>query len=150
MVRLSRTFNKIDLRGKIPQLIQYFTSKRNILAVYLYGSYGTEYQTPLSDVDLALLFIAGTKITFEEQLNLAGDISDIVQEDDVNLLFLNEVPVTMQFEVLLTGRLIFKRDHDQVCDFVEQVLKRYGDYQIDLREFYREYDESLREEYLGG
>jgi predicted nucleotidyltransferase len=46
----------IDISSKLPDLIAALADMPGLAAVYLYGSYGTPYQTPLSDVDLALVF----------------------------------------------------------------------------------------------
>jgi len=56
----------------------------------------------------------------------------------------------LKSEVLTNGKILFERDREPVCDFLEQVLKEYGDFRIDLKQFYREYDEALREKYSDG
>lgn len=150
MVRLNKKLNKIVIDDKIPELQKFFAERDEILAVYLYGSYGTEYQTKMSDVDMAVLLIPAALTTLDYQLELSAQIAEIIKEEDLDLLILNSASIVMKFEVLSTGKLLYERDHDQVCDFLERVLKEYGDFQIDLKQFYREYDEALREKYSNG
>ena len=149
MVRLSRNKNMIDIEPHMDTLKRYLLDREDVAAALLFGSYGTQFQTPLSDVDLAVLFKAGQKITLERELSILADLSDITGEEDINLLVLNKAPLTLQFEVLLTGRVLIKKDFF-LEDFHEYVCKRYIDYKIDLDQFNKDYDAALREVYLGG
>lgn len=149
-MRLSKKIAMINIDDRIPQLIQYFSRQEEILAAYLYGSYGTKYQTPLSDVDLALLFLPRTKLTARRCGEIISDIIDIANEEDINVVILNEANLLIQFGVLSTGRVLFVRDRGKLADFIERILKLYGDFQIDMKEFYREYDQGLREEFSKG
>lgn len=149
MVRLNRKLEKIDIEDNIPILVEFFKSREEILAVYLYGSYGSEYQTNLSDVDIAVLVSDSVRADLAYQLDLSAQMADIIREEDIDILILNTASIVMQFEVLSTGKMLFERDHELFCDFLERVLKEYGDFQIDLREFYCEYDEALRKKAYG-
>ncbi len=144
MVRLGTKLEKINIEDKLPALKEFIGSRNEILAAYLFGSYGTEFQTNLSDVDLAVLVSNSVRPDLAYQLALSSRLADILQEEDLDVVILNNASVVMQFEVLSTGRLLYERDHELVCDFLERVLKEYGDFQIDLRQFYRDYDDALR------
>lgn len=78
-----------------------------------------------------------------------ADFSAITGEEDNDLLVLNKTSLALQFEVLLTGRVLIKKGVYPE-DFHEYVCKRYADYKIDLDQFNRDYDAALREEYLNG
>ncbi len=147
MTRLSKKKNKINIEPHMDKIKQYFLGSTDIAAALLFGSYGTKYQTPLSDVDMAILFLPGQKISLDRELVILSDLSIITGEEDINLVILNKAPLTLQFEVLLTGNVLFKKD---LCleDFHEYVCKRYADYKIDLDQFNRDYDSALRGVYL--
>jgi uncharacterized protein len=149
MVRLSKNREKINIDSHLGKVRNYFSNRRDVAAAFLFGSYGTQYQTPLSDVDIAVLFIPGEDVNIETELKILADLADITEEDDINLVVLNKVPLTLQFEVLATGRLLEKKDL-YLEDFHEYVCKRYADFKIDLDQFNSEYDAALREVYLGG
>ena len=144
MVRRKESAEMINIAEHIPALRSFLENDPRVLAAYLYGSYGTEYQTPLSDVDLAVLLKRDVALPLQEELLLASELAGIAQEDDLNLLILNKAPITIQFRVISTGRPIFVRDKIAVADFVEWVLKIYGDYSIDLREFARDQEAYLK------
>jgi|ADurb_Total_1013_FD_contig_41_758142_length_599_multi_5_in_0_out_0_1 predicted nucleotidyltransferase len=149
MARLSAKLNKIKIEDKLPALEEFLGSRKEILAVYLFGSYGTEYQTNLSDIDLAVLVSGSVTPDLAYQLDLSAQLADIMQEEDIDVVILNTASVVMQFEVLSTGKLLFERNHELVCDFLERVLKEYGDFQFDLKQFYYDYDDALRKKAYG-
>lgn len=140
----------IDIEPHLEELCAYLTQNRDIAAAYLYGSYGTAAQTPLSDVDLAILFFSHAKRDLKRVMEIESELSKICQTEDINLLVLNEAPVLIQHRVISTGRIIHERDPKTVNDFHEAVFKRYADFMPDYLTFCREYDRSLQEAYNGG
>jgi predicted nucleotidyltransferase len=142
----------INIERRLPALHQYLAENPDIVAAYLYGSYGTAVQTVLSDVDLGILLRRGLQHDFRRYLNIQSAVIDIAGEEDVNVVILNSVPVVLQHEILATGRLLYERSRnaEEHWDFIEQVIKRYPDFAFDFQAFCREYDRSLREAYLHG
>ena len=49
----------IDVEAYLPDLRAYLERLNGLVAAWIYGSYGTPYQTPLSDLDMALVFQPG-------------------------------------------------------------------------------------------
>ncbi len=147
-MRLARKADKLNIDACIPCLVKYLEQQDDVLAAMIYGSYGTAYQTPLSDVDLALLFHQDRRPSVERILALEAGIASVCQEDDINVLILNDVDVMLQFRVLDTGRLIYERDPSALCEFREYVFKVYGDFSPFYRASSREYDSALREAYV--
>jgi predicted nucleotidyltransferase len=149
MGRLSKNKNKINIEPQVEEIEQYFLNRQDVAAALLFGSYGTQYQTPLSDLDIAVLFMPGQQISLNRELSMLSDLSTITGEEDINLVVLNKAPLTLQFEVLLTGNVLAKKDF-YLEDFHEYVCKRYADYKIDLDQFKKDYDSALREVYPSG
>ncbi|MDN5348332.1 MAG: uncharacterized protein PWP65_1896 [Clostridia bacterium] len=148
MVRLSRKLDMITLSDEqLQAMVKYIIKQRDILGFYLYGSYGTELQTPLSDLDLAVLPMPGSRLDLQRELEIWSELAHIGKNDDINLINLGEVPVTLQMRVLQTGRLLFSRDDALLADFKERVIRRYCDFAPDLKAFYRDFDAGLREEF---
>lgn len=147
-MRLDQNPRMINISRQLPDLEHYFAGNDLIVAAFLFGSYDTRYQTPLSDVDLAVLTKKPT--SSEEELDFFTAISRILQEDDINVSFLQKTDLPMQYKILSTGRLLYCNDPILLADFTERVTKLFCDFQIDLQRFYNEYDQALREEYLHG
>lgn len=148
-MRVSRKLSPIILdETQILGFIKYCQERGDVLALYLYGSYGTPYQTALSDVDLAVLPMPKVRWDIQRELEISSDLAEIGRNDDINTVNLRQVPVTLQFKVIETGRLLFCRDQELLADFIAGVILRHADFSIDLAAFYRDYDAALREEFL--
>lgn len=148
-VRISVPTSPIVVKEEqLGEMARHCETERDILALYLYGSYGTPYQTALSDVDLAVLPMPGAKWDWRRELEVQDSLSGMGGSDDINVVNLRAVPVTLQFRVLETGRILYVRDPTSLADFVEEVIIRHADIAPDLEVFRREYDLALREEFL--
>lgn len=148
-MRLSRDIFQIHLsQEQLEEMVRYCKEQPDILALYLYGSYGTPYQTPLSDVDLAVLPVPGAHWDLDRELEVHSRLSNIGRSDDINVVNLRAVPVTLQFRVLETGRALYVRDQEALADFTASAIVRHADFAPDLASFYRDWDAALREEFL--
>jgi predicted nucleotidyltransferase len=138
----------IDVEPYLDDLRRYLEDLDGLVAAWIYGSYGTPEQTPLSDLDLALLFQTGRVPEFERQLEIYARIPEILHEDDdISVTILNRSPVLFQMRVLQTGRQLVCRDPLALADFVEFVISRHADYIVDHRRFTQDYDQALVERY---
>jgi len=126
----------LNVDKKFPELISFFKTRDDIVAVWIVGSYGTKYQTENSDIDLAILF--SKEISFFDELDLEVQICDILQTDKVDIINLNKAPLTLQFKAISEGREIIKKDPIKVADFEEVVLDLYQDHEYFYRIFYKE------------
>lgn len=147
MRKLRETSHPIDVDERIPVLVDRLGREPGLVAVILYGSYGTERQDALSDVDLALVFRKDAQPRAADRLRLTGLVIDLLDEDEVSLTFLGRAPLPFQHEVLRTGRPILVRDDEAFADFRERVVSRYCDFIVDYRMILADYDEGLRLEY---
>lgn len=149
MARLSKTLKTIEVDNRMDELRSYFFDHPEVAAAFLFGSYGTVYQNPLSDLDIAILLKPESDMSTAAFLGISCDVTGILGEEDVNVVILNTVPITLQHEILSTGRLLCKKGF-YLEDFHEYVCKRYADFKIDLDAFNVEYDEALKELYCRG
>lgn len=148
MVRLSQNPEMIKLDPE--QLNEFITAAadyKDIVALFLFGSYGTQRQTPLSDVDLAFL-PEDEDFGFDRELSFMGRLGEIGKSDDINLVNLRKASIELQMKIISSGKLLYCRDKNKLADFKELVVKVYCDFEPDLRNFYKDYDEGLREEFL--
>jgi len=85
------------LREKLPGL----------LAVYLFGSQALNMAGPDSDIDLAIL--AGGRQDTLTLWNLGQDLASMIDRD-VDLLDLRAASTVMQYQIITTGRRLWKKD----------------------------------------
>ncbi len=147
MVRLGKPGFINLAEEQIESMVCYVKERGDILAFYMYGSYGTEYQTIFSDVDLAVVPLPGNDLDLDKLLTITAELSSIGKSDDINLIDLQKVPVTLQMKVLDGGKLLYCADDVLLSDFIESVILHYSDFEPDLRSFYRDYDYGLKKEY---
>jgi predicted nucleotidyltransferase len=147
-MRQRESGTRIEIEPYRGDLLKYLAGLDGLVAAWIYGSYGTPYQTPLSDLDLALLFRRDRAPDLSAQGQLYLDLARILHEDDFSILVLNRAPVIFQFRVLESGRIIVCRDPVALADFTELVFSRHADYIVDHERFVEEYDQALRERYV--
>jgi len=129
--------NLKNVEKEINELILYLSKNSNVIAFFIFGSFGTQYQNQNSDIDFAILY--DKDVTLKEELMLEVKISEIFKRDDIDVVNLNKAPINLQHRVIYTGDLLYCRDKIKLADFKEKVFKLYGDYGITLKFFYEDY-----------
>jgi predicted nucleotidyltransferase len=146
-MRRRETGRPIDVEPFLGDLLSYLEGLDGLVAAWVYGSYGTRYQTPLSDLDLALLYRKDKVPDLAEEGRVWSRITQILHEEDVSVTILNRASILLQFQVIKTGRRLVCRSPIALADFIEWVLSRHADYSIRHRKFTEEYDQALVEQY---
>ncbi len=98
----------------------------NTQAVYLFGTYGTEYEREDSDVDIAVLLPpaaardAGTLV-----LSPLHETLENLCDKPVDLINLRRAPTTLQLEVIKAERLLYVGDKRAMHEFEMLTLSAY-------------------------
>jgi predicted nucleotidyltransferase len=87
--KISNSGRTIEVSSRLAALKEVLRGFPGLVAAYLYGSYGTPLQTPLSDVDIAVLFAKDEVPSSRRHLELIGLIVDALREEDVSVTLLN-------------------------------------------------------------
>ena len=97
-----------------------------VQGIYLFGSFGTEYERPDSDVDLALL-LSPMEVGKETDLQTSSCRASLVKllRRDVDLVNMRRVSTVFQKEIIVNGRLIYCADRYAVEEFEMLVLSLY-------------------------
>ena len=130
------------------EIKEYFAGEEDIMAAYLFGSHGTEYETPLSDIDFAVLYRGGEESGLMRDMQVMAGLSSIMKKEDIDLVNLNKAPILLQHEIISSGELLYERDRETVSDFIYHVLTFAYDEKIRARKYYEELEKALRGEYL--
>ena len=122
-----------ELIEKLQPFVRLLQSNDSIAALYLFGSYAEGRQTPLSDIDLAVLFDVSIakEASFSERLRLLGELSSCLGTDAVELVVLNEAPPPLGYRVTRDGELLYASDKadSQIVNYKVKTWDRYFDYQ---------------------
>jgi uncharacterized protein len=120
--------NKDNIILKTKCLLENY--KSSVIAGYLFGSCHTGSMTPLSDIDIAILF--DEKLCSEEIENMENEIYakliEALGTDEVDLIVLNRAPLSVRFGVLKDKEIIYFSDKGKVVDFQCDVVSEYLDF----------------------
>jgi len=130
----------INIEDKIIALIKYFETNDDILAVWLIGSYGTEYQREESDIDFSILF--NKDVTIIKEMKISCNISDIIGYENVDTVDLKKAPITLQFKTIKEGKSLYEADFIKTSDYIEYVINRYREEKYYIESFRKDYYES--------
>jgi predicted nucleotidyltransferase len=113
------------------EIIEYFQDKKEVIAVYLYGSTVTGKAAMASDVDIALLttpyrdLIESQRARVRYQMEISGLI-----RRDVDLVFLQEAGELLSLQILSRGQIIFEADKETHRSFRAYRLIKCLDFQF--------------------
>jgi predicted nucleotidyltransferase len=113
--------------------------KEEVVALLLFGSAHRQTTTPLSDIDLAVLYRSGLdqEQMLKLHLRLYSDLSQLMETDDFDLVNLNLAPLTLQFSVIEDKTVLALYNPEELVDFQAKVMTLYQDFHPILEEYYR-------------
>jgi predicted nucleotidyltransferase len=109
--------------------------------VYVFGSAGTRYERPDSDLDVAVMY--PTQLTAERRFQLIATIEDATGRT-VDLVDLATADPIIRRQILANGTLIHAADSATRSTFEMATLSEYFDVKIQRRESERRLIESAR------
>ena len=100
-----------------------------VVVAYLFGSLARKESGPLSDVDIAVLFSRelSEDERFERRLRMIGKMCGIFRSPEIDLVILNDVPLSLQFEVIKGGRILYCADESARVDFEVKAISLWLD-----------------------
>ncbi len=115
------TIQKQSLFSEIEKILKSHFAD-DLLAIYIFGSSITEYETKTSDVDIAIM--CKTKIDKLVLWEVAQTIASKIKKD-VDLLDLKSVSTVMQMQVITTGKRIYCADKMTVEKYEDFIFSSY-------------------------
>ncbi len=115
------------IKKEIPELV----------AVVLFGTFGSEYETQQSDLDLA--FLSKCKLDPVLLWNLSQEVARALKRD-VDLIDLREASTVFRFQVLSTGIVIFCSNEQEYAQFDTASFTMYFDFQETRKGILEDYE----------
>ena len=109
----------------------------DLIAVVLFGSFGSEYETKTSDLDLAVL--SKQKMDSVILWQLAQKIAISVNRD-IDLVDLSSSSTVFRFQILSTGNVIFCSDENAYAHFETTSFAMYYDFQESRKGILEDYE----------
>ena len=119
---------------EVKKLVDKLRHFKGVNSIFLFGSYATGKQLPFSDMDICVI----GKLSEREK----GEIESL-SYGKIQIVFFDELPVYIKFNVLKEGKQLFCRDTRYLHETAFRTLKEYLDFQPLLRRFERFYSVSV-------
>ena len=132
MERIGDTMKKaliVDMTSQDKSIAQFLNKQERVKLAYLFGSVAEGKEGKLSDVDLAFFLdeSLSKKERFSLQLKLISKLTGILKTDRIDLVIMNDAPLTLNYEIIKANHPLLVRDKGQKIDFEHSILSRYLD-----------------------
>jgi len=118
-----------NIQGLLPKAIDYLGSSSEIEFAYLFGGFGREKPSPLSDVDIAIYLRSGEDLQ-AKRLEVLGMLIDLLQTDEIDLIILNKAPLTLRMKVLETKKVVVDHKPFVRHQYESLTLREYFDFSL--------------------
>jgi len=126
----------VNERSRVPPLdaaalgrLSNALDREGVVAAMLIGSQARGNPGPLSDVDIGIWHDPGLDAhgRFDLQLDLAGEITSLLETDEVDLVLLNNAPPLIRHRAIREGKRLVERDHDERVRLETRAILDYLD-----------------------
>jgi len=111
------------------EAINYLQRREDIEFAYLFGSFGKGKPFPLSDIDIAV-YLKNIKNLSDKRLEILGTLIDLLQTDEIDLIILNNAPLTLQMKILESRKVIVDHNPFLRHQFESITMRKYFDFSI--------------------
>ncbi|KAF5430911.1 hypothetical protein C5S35_04425 [Candidatus Methanophagaceae archaeon] len=113
------------------RITDYLNKQERVKLAYLFGSVAEGKEGRLSDVDLAVFLdeSLSKKQRFNLQLKLISELTSILKTDKIDLVIMNNAPISLNYEIIKANHPLLVRDEGHRIDFEHRILSRYLDRQ---------------------
>lgn len=149
MIKFSKIKN--DKKKYFNKLINVFKCDKDIISLYLFGSYAKNTVKPLSDIDLAVLLNTGlSKEKYGlKRIELLNKAIDVLRTDEIDLIILNQAPPLQGFQIIKYGRILFCKDETKRINMQVHILNRYFDILPMINEYNKYLHKRIKEGKFG-
>jgi predicted nucleotidyltransferase len=128
--------NKKEIENRVRD---YFSKRKDILAVYTFGSFNSERFNKNSDLDLAVIYTQEFDKfkRFNLKLELMAKLEKLI-ELEVDIVDFENVDLKLKHQIL-DGKLIYCSDQSRRVELEKRAILNY----IDMRRFYKINDQNL-------
>ena len=123
----------------LPKAADYLESHPKVLFAYLFGGLAKGNLQPLSDVDFAV-YLAHSSSFSGIKLDILGNLMEILQTDEIDLVVLNTAELPLQMNVLKAKKVIVDKDPFARHKFESLTMRKFFDFSmIESAIFHRRY-----------
>jgi len=113
----------------LPKAVDYLELHPKILFAYLFGGLVKGKLQPLSDVDLAVC-LTGSRSFSEIKLDILGNLMEILQTDEIDLVVLNTAQLPLKMNILKNKKVIVNKDPFARHIFESLTMRKFFDFSM--------------------
>ncbi|MBI3592558.1 MAG: nucleotidyltransferase domain-containing protein [Nitrospirae bacterium] len=118
------------MRQEIKRIMDYFSRRPEVVALYIFGSFDTKAERADSDIDVAVMVSPERRDDFEALKGEYYEASPGFSLKTVDIVILNTAPTYLKHRILKTGRILLDRDPQARKRFLAVALQEYFDYKF--------------------
>jgi predicted nucleotidyltransferase len=146
---MRRGMAKDDIRNLYTfRNIKNLFKRYEVKLAYLFGSQVSDETDKFSDIDIGVVFTS--RLPFHKKMevyaNLSADLEKVIAKKGIDLIFMDEVPIELQFQIISTGKIIFSANEYYRFKYESYIQSVYMDLKPFLEKSYSEIMESFKEE----
>ena len=103
---------------EIDKIIEPFKKNRDVISIYLFGSYARGREKPFSDIDIC--------VVADRDANRDEILSHSSKKIDISIFY--DLPLSMRFRVIKEGKLLFSRDELKLHRTIVATIRSYLDF----------------------
>jgi len=127
MIRYSKLPENI--LSLIPEAVIYLRARKDVSFAYLFGSMAKGRKLPLSDIDIAV-YLSGDLGLGMKKLKILGGLTECLKTDEVDLVLLNNAPITLRRKILENSKVIIDKDPFLRHKYESLTIREYFDFSI--------------------
>ena len=116
-----------NIHEKIDSLAGLLMENENIIFAYLFGSLSKGGFHPLSDIDLALYI---KRVKTLDYLKLFGEISETLGTDEIDLVILNNAPLSLAGRILQARKILTDKNSRIRHKYESMTLRKFFDFKV--------------------
>ncbi len=118
-----------DILSKIPDVKRVLLQDHNVIFAYLFGGLSEGKVKPLSDIDISV-YVRDKENLAEYKLNLFDRLTDALRTNELDLIILNMVPISITGRILQNKQILVDKDPPIRHAYESLTLRKFFDFRI--------------------
>jgi uncharacterized protein len=118
-----------NIHTRLKQAQEVLANNPQVIFAYLFGGLSQGEPKPLSDVDIAVYLEDGAN-ALTTKLQLIGAITHVLGIDEVDVVILNEAPLSLVGRIQQSAQVLVDKDHNRRLAYESLIRREFADFQV--------------------
>jgi predicted nucleotidyltransferase len=111
----------------LPRARRILEEDSRVIFAYLFGSYGRDKPTPLSDIDIAIFLDPRAKVG-TAKLDLIDKLTRALETEEADLVILNEAPLSLAGRIQQSSQILVDKDRNCRMTYESLTRRQFADF----------------------